>query len=321
MARDFLRFFNEKMAATIMEQYKGCNMNIDAFLALLGRHLGDSARPLSSNPEIMKVLYESRLEDFIREMNYQEQINNRKGLHTRDGLVHAAGFRTPNNNNRHYNDYDIDDGSVDSLGSHNFYNHEYAYQNANAIRTSERASTAIGTFQRQLITEGVWPPKPVEIVIGAGELDHLKGARGPERTAKVDEVLEKLFYDQRMRTRVLEKRKSQADMSHDQKAWAELMMQNQNQNSPTKDVKSLLELPVGATYVPPVTFPRVIKTMDKGVGLDCPAPSPYRSHPGTIPETSLITSGGVGSGAGLSLWSGPRQMSKGWLRQVERKEE
>ena len=291
-------------------------MNIDAFLALLGSHLGDSTRPLSSNPEIVNVLYQSRLEVFIREMNYQEQVNRREGLHKRDGLVHAAGFRTPINGNRHNNYYD-DDISLPSMGSHNFYNNEYASHNANAFRTSERASTALKTFQQQLMSEGVWPPKPVEIVIGASELDYLKGARGAQRTAKVDEVMEKLFYDQRMRNRLHEsKLKSAGDISQQQKAWEESSMQNQVSQSPTKDINSLLELPVGTTYVPPVTFPRIIKTVDKGIGMDIPAPSPYRSHPGTIPETSLILSGGVGSGAGLSLWSGPRQMSRGWLRQV-----
>ena len=318
LANGFLRFFNEKMALSIIEQYKGCSMNIDAFLLLLGNYIGESSRPISSDAEILDSLYKSRLDDFVRELSYQQSQNQRVGLQSRDGMVHAAGFRTPLTNNRyveHYND-NLDDASIHSTGSYKYYTNEYANRNIDAIRTQDRASTAIDTFQRQLMREGHWPPVPVDIVIGAEELDHLKGAKGPQRSVKVDEVMEKLFYDQRMRVRVQEqkRRASQADFTEELKNWVEESMQPQS--SPSKDVKSLLELPVGATYVPVVSFPRIMKTVDKGLGLDFPAPSPYRSHPGTISETSLILSGGVGSNAGLSLWSGPRQQTKGWLKQV-----
>jgi len=318
LANGFLRFFNEKMAATIIEQYKGCSMNIDAFLLLLGNYVGENSRPISSDAEILETLYKSRLEDFIREISYQQSQNQRIGLQSRDGMVHAAGFRTPITNNRHIENQNnnLDEASIDSTGSYKYYTNEYANQNIYAIRTQDRASTAIDSFQQQLMREGVWPPTPVEIVIGAGELDHLKGARGPQRSQKVDEVMEKLFYDQRMRARVQEqkRRASQADLSEELKNWVDESMQPQS--SPSKDIKSLLDLPIGASYVPPVSFPRVMKTVDKGLGLDFPAPSPYRSHPGTISETSLILSGGVGSNAGLSLWTGPRQKSTGWIRQV-----
>jgi len=323
IANGFLRFFNEKIAATIMEKYKGCSMNIDAFLLLLGNYLGESSRPISSDAEILQTLYNSRLDDFMRELTYQQAQYTRVGLQSRDGMVHAAGFRTPIGNTRHANTpYDNnDDISIHSANTYNYYNNEYAHHNANAIRTKEWASAAIDTFQQQLMREGAWPPEPVEIVIGASELDHLKGAKGPERTKKVDEVMEKLFYDQRMRHRIQDQKRrlSQADFTEEIKNITDesTQQQQQQQQSPSKDVKSLLELPIGSSYVPPVNLPRVLKTADKGAGLDYPAPSPYRSHPGTIPETSLILSGGVGSSAGLSLWKGSRQRSKGWVRQLE----
>jgi hypothetical protein len=56
IANGFLRFFNEKNAAAIMEKYKGCSMNIDAFLLLLGNYLGESTRPFSSDAEILQSL-------------------------------------------------------------------------------------------------------------------------------------------------------------------------------------------------------------------------------------------------------------------------